>query len=56
MTLWKFIKEHLFNNPNQRICEIGASLSFEETAIWAESFAQKLHGIECCAVDRKSVV
>ena len=50
MTLWKFIKEHLFNNPNQRICERGASLSFEETAIWAESFAQKLHGIECCAV------
>lgn len=50
MNLWKFVKEHLLNNPNQRICENQASLSFEETAIWAESFAKRLRGVECCAI------
>ena len=50
MSLWNFIKEHLLNNPEQQICENGASLSFEETAIWAEGFAKRLNGVKCCAI------
>ena len=50
MRLWNFIKEHMLKNPEQQICENGASLSFEETAIWAESFAKRLYGVECCAI------
>ena len=45
-----FVKEHMLNNPEQRIYENGASLYFEETVIWAEEFAKRLHGIECCAI------
>lgn len=50
MTLWNFIKEHMLENPIQRIYEDQASLSYEETVIWAESFAQRLRGIKCCAI------
>ena len=50
MKLWNFIKEHMLKNPKQQICENGASLSFEETAIWAEEFAKRLNGVECCAI------
>lgn len=50
MKLWKFIKESILKNPNQKICENQAYLSFEETAIWAENFANKLLNINCCAI------
>ena len=50
MKLWNFIKEHMLKNPDQRIGENGASLSFEETLIWAEGFAKRLDGVECCAI------
>ena len=50
MKLWNFIKEHMLKNPDQQICENEASLSFEETAIWAEGFAKRLNGVECCAI------
>ena len=50
MKLWKFIKESMLKNPNQKICENQAYLSFEETAIWAENFANKLLNINCCAI------
>ncbi len=40
----------MLKNPEQQICENGAALSFEETAIWAESFAKRLNGVECCAI------
>ena len=50
MKLWNFIKEYMFSNSEQRICENGVSLTFEETAIWAEVFAERLHGIKCCAI------
>lgn len=50
MRLWNFIKEHLLKSPEQRICENGASLSFEETAIWAECFSKRLNGVKCCAI------
>ena len=50
MKLWNFIKEHMLQKPEQQICESGASLSFEETAIWAEEFAKRLDSVECCAI------
>lgn len=50
MKLWSFIKEHMLKNPEQQICENGASLSFEEMAILAEVFAKRLNGVECCAI------
>ena len=50
MRLWNFIKEHMLKKPEQQICENGASLSFEETVIWAESFAKRMNGVECCAI------
>ncbi len=50
MKLWSFIKEHMLKNPEQQIRENGASLSFEETVIWAEGFAKRLNGVECCAI------
>ena len=50
MKLWHFIKEQMLNYPHQKICENNASLSFEDTAIWAEGFAKRLRGVECCAI------
>ena len=50
MRLWNLIKEHMLKNPNQYICENSASLSFEDTAIWAEEYAKKLSGVKCCAI------
>ena len=50
MKLWNFIKYYMLKNHNQQIAENGASLSFEETMIWAEEFSKKLHGIKCCAI------
>ena len=50
MTLWSYIKNHMMRNPSSKICEGQSSLSFEETAIWAECFAKKLQGFHCCAI------
>lgn len=50
MKLWNYIKEHMLRNPQQRIYEDGASLSFEEMVIWAEEFSNRLRGIRCCAI------
>ncbi|MBE6604922.1 MAG: acyl--CoA ligase, partial [Ruminococcaceae bacterium] len=50
MSLWNFIKEHMLKKPERQICENGASLSFEKTAIWAEEFGRRLRGVECCAI------
>lgn len=50
MSLWTYIKEHMLANPDQKICENGEALSFEETVIWAEEFSKKLRGFHSCAV------
>ncbi len=50
MNLWNFIKDRMLKNPTQNISENKASLSFEDTVIWAEIFAKKLSGIKCCAI------
>lgn len=50
MELWNNIKKHLQKYPNQTVSENTASMSFEDMAIWAESFSDKLRGINCCAI------
>lgn len=50
MKLWNYIKEHMMRTPEQTIRENSAALSFEESMIWAEGFAKKLRGFNCCAI------
>lgn len=50
MKLWNYIKQHLQKHPEQTVSENAASMSFEDMAIWAEEFAKKLYGIDCCAI------
>lgn len=50
MSLWEFIKSKMLEHPGQTMCENNVELSFEELVIWAETFAQNLKGIKCCAV------
>ena len=50
MNLWHYIKKHMLINPNQAVSENGASMSFENMAIWADSFSKKLSGVKCCAI------
>ena len=50
MKLWNFIKEHMYLNPTQHIYENEAQIFFEEAAIWAEEFAEKIRGFHCCAI------
>lgn len=48
--LWDFLKERMLQNPDQQVCENDASMSFEEMAVWAETFAERLKGKKCCAI------
>lgn len=50
MKLWEFLKSHLLSNPNQKISENNASMSFEDMVIWAERFSKKLYGMNSCAI------
>ena len=50
MKLWNYVKEHLLSHPSQVICEENASLRYEDLAIWTETFATKLKGVNCCAI------
>lgn len=50
MNLWNYIKEKMLNRPEQRIYENKASLSFFDTVVWAQNFAQRLAGVKCCAI------
>ena len=50
MKLWRYVKQNMLNNPTQAVCESGASLSFEDMAIWVENFSKKLCGVKCCAI------
>lgn len=44
MTLWEYIKRKMLKTPAQTICENGASMTYEDICIFAESFAKKLSG------------
>lgn len=50
MNLWNYIKEHLLKHPGRHLAEEQAALSFEDAAVWAETFSEKLRGIRCCAI------
>ena len=50
MKLWNYIKENMLLHPHKMICESKAALTYEDTIIWAERFAKKLSGINCCAI------
>ena len=50
MRLWDYIKEHMMEHAEQLICENNASLTFEDVAIWAETFAKQLKGKKCCGI------
>lgn len=54
MRLWEFIKTYMLQTPFQKVQEDQAELTFEEITIWAELFAKKLKGIQCCAILCKS--
>ena len=48
--LWEFLKSRIQNNPNQKVCENNAEMTFEELLVFAENFSSKLNGIKCCAI------
>ena len=51
MTLWEYVKKSLLKKPMQTISENGASMTYEDLCIFAESYAQKLtadcYGVFC---------
>lgn len=50
MTIWDFIKNQMMHNYEQKICEEGAEISYEDMVIFAETFAEKIKGEKCCAI------
>lgn len=50
MKLWNYLKSALLSHPRQQICEKNSSMTFEEVAIFAEIFSEKLKGEKCCAI------
>ncbi|MBR4017361.1 MAG: acyl--CoA ligase [Oscillospiraceae bacterium] len=50
MELWKYLKNKMQLNLQQKICENNASITFEEMIVFAENFSKKLKGIQCCAI------
>ena len=44
--LWEFLKSKMQKNPNKRVCENGAEITFEELIVFAENFSEKLKGIK----------
>lgn len=50
MKLWNEIKQKMLEHPSQAVCENGAELSYEELIVFAELFAERLNGVQCCAV------
>ncbi len=50
MRLWTYLKEAMLARPGQTVCENGASMTYEEMVVFAESFSQRIAGEACCAV------
>lgn len=48
--LWKQIKEDLLKYKTQIVCEEIAEIKFEDLAIFAELFANKIKDKKCCAI------
>lgn len=50
MNLWNYLKNHIAEHKNSKICECSKELTFEETATWVEDFATQLNGVDICAI------
>ena len=50
MKLWEYIKKNMLKYPYQTVCENEAVISYENLVIWAELFARRLRGLNCCAI------
>lgn len=50
MKLWEYIKKNMLKYPHQAVCENGTEISYDNLVIWAELFARKLRGLNCCAI------
>ena len=50
MKLWKIIKEKMLQHPSQKVCEGESKLTYEELVVFAEQFAKRLKGVNCCAI------
>ena len=48
--LWNYIKESMLQFPHQIVGEDGIDMTYEELVVFAESFAEKLSGEDCCAI------
>ena len=40
--LWEFLKSKMQKNPNKRVCENSAEITFEELIVFAENFSERL--------------
>lgn len=54
MKLWNCLKTEMLEKPYQKICENDIDMTFEETVVFAESFAKQLSTEKCCAIICKS--
>lgn len=50
MKLWKYLKNKMQKNLQQKVCEGNTSMTFEEMIVFAEEFSKKLKGFRCCAI------
>ena len=50
MILWQYIKDKILEHPFQIVAEDCAEMTFEDLAIWAERFSERLKGLRCCAI------
>lgn len=50
MNLWTYIRSKMLENPNQKICEETAEMTYEEVIIFCEHFAKKISNQKCCAI------
>lgn len=50
MILWNYLKEQMMKNPEQIVSEEEADITYEALVVYAEKFAERLKGINCCAI------
>lgn len=50
MSLWMQLREVMLQHPERQISEGNTSLTYEEMVVWAELFATRLKGQQCCAI------
>lgn len=50
MKLWKYLKNKMQPYLQQKVCEDGAAMTYEELIVFAEAFSKNLRNVKCCAV------